>query len=230
MKFDVYCDESSPDLLYHREASKYSLIGSLWLPHENRTEFKQSVTEIKEKHHYYSEIKWKKVSNNHKDFFIDLINYFFETEFLRFRSIVIESDKIDLVKFNKGDAELGFYKFYYQLLHHWLLDFNEYNIFLDYKTDKERFRINDLWKALNNSNFTTSISNVQSLPSKQSLGIQFTDLMLGAINGKFNSGVTSEAKLSIISKIEELLKREISPTGKNVEKFNVFKINLQGGW
>jgi len=230
MKFDVYCDESSPDLLYHREASKFSLISSLWLPHEKRVEFKQSINEIKEKHHYYSEIKWKKVSNNHMDFFVDLATFFFSAEYLRFRAIMIESDKIDLVKFNQGDAELGFYKFYYQLLHHWLLDFNEYYIFLDYKTNKERFRIKDLWKALSNSNFTTNVKNVQSIPSKESLGIQLADFLVGAINSKFNSKIKNEAKLSVIAKIEELKGSELMPTSKTVEKFNIFKINLQGGW
>lgn len=230
MKFDVYCDESSPDLLYHREANKYSLIGSLWLPYDKRAEFKQSINEIKKNHHYYSEIKWKKVSNNFKGFFIDLVTYFFQTEYLRFRVILVESNKIDLIKFHKSDAELSFYKFYYQLIHHWLLDFNEYNIFLDYKTNKERFRIKDLRNALSNSNLTTNIINVQSIPSAQSLGIQVTDFLTGAINGKFNSQITSEAKISVIDKIEEFIGKEISPTGKSVEKFNVFKINLQGGW
>jgi len=230
MKFDVYCDESSPDLLYHNEANKYSLIGSLWIPHEKRAEFKESVKAIKDKHHYYSEIKWKKVSTNHKAFFEELVTYFFETDYLRFRSIIIESDKIDLVKFHKSDAELSFYKFYYQLIHHWLLDFNEYNIFLDYKTNKERFRLKELWQVLTNSNLTSNIENVQSLPSKQSLGIQLADFLVGAINSKFNSNITSEAKLSVIAKVEELNKSAIIPTSKSVEKFNIFKINLQGGW
>lgn len=230
MKFDVYCDESSPDLLYHKEADKYSLIGSLWMPFEKRDDFKNSIKIIKSNYHYYSEIKWNKVSKNYKDFFIALAAFFFETNYLRFRAIIIESDKIDLIKFHKNDAELSFYKFYYQLLHHWLLDFNEYNIFLDYKTNKERFRLKELRSALSNSNFSTVIKNVQSIPSKQSLGIQFADFFVGAINSKFNSIITNEAKLAVISKIEELNKGEILPTSKTIEKFNIFKIKLQGGW
>lgn len=230
MKFDVYCDESSPDLLFHKEANKFSIIGSLWIPFDKREEFKNRIKEIKNSHHYYSEIKWKKVSINKQDFFIDLVNYFFEAEYLRFRSIIIESDMIDQIRFNKGDAELSFYKFYYQLLHHWILDFNEYNIFLDYKTNKERFRLKELWRVLNNSNLTTRIFNVQSIHSAQSLGIQFADFLTGAVNGKFNSQIKNVAKLSAIMKIESFIGKEILPTGKSEEKFNIFKINLQGGW
>ncbi len=230
MKFDVYCDESSPDLLSHQVHNKYAIIGSLWMPYENRNQFKEAIKRIKEKHKYYFEIKWKKVSKNKNDFFLDLVEFFVETDYLRFRSIIIESSKVNQIKFNKGDAELSFYKFYYQLLHHWLLDFNEYNIFIDYKTNKEIFRIKELHKVLKNSNLTTDILNIQSIPSKQSVGIQLTDFFIGAINGKFNSKLTNSAKLSVIKKIEELLNRQILPTGKNEEKFNIFKINLQGGW
>jgi hypothetical protein len=230
MKFDVYCDESSPDLLCHKEENKFAIIGSLWMPFDYRNEFKNHIKEIKEDHHYYSEIKWNKVSNNKIDFFIKLIDYFFSTDFLRFRSILIESNKVDLIRFNEGDAELSFYKFYYQLIHHWILDFNEYSIFLDFKTNKELFRLKELHKVLNNSNLTTEILKVQSIPSSQSFGIQLTDLLIGAINGKFNSSITSEAKISVINEIEKKLSSQIQPTNKSEEKFNVFKINLQGGW
>jgi hypothetical protein len=41
MKFEVYCDESNPDAITSKkEHSKYLLIGSLWLPAENREAIK----------------------------------------------------------------------------------------------------------------------------------------------------------------------------------------------
>ncbi len=67
MKFDVYCDESRPDLLSSSNPrARFMVIGSLWLPRETRGALKSAI------------------------------------------------------------HELGFYKFYDQLLHHWILDFNEY--------------------------------------------------------------------------------------------------------
>ena len=53
------------------------------------------------------------------------------------------------MRFNQNDAELSFYKFYYQLLYHWIFDFNEYNVFLDYKVNRDKKRLNTLHKALN---------------------------------------------------------------------------------
>jgi len=134
------------------------------------------------------------------------------------------------VQFSGGDPELNFYKFYYQLIHHWILDFNEYNIFLDYKVNRERYRIQTLKKVLINSNLSSGIKNVQSLPSKESLGIQLTDLFIGSINGKFNRQIRSDAKLQVIYSIESYVNRPIAPTPKSEEKFNIFNINLQGGW
>lgn len=230
MIFDVYCDESSPDLFFNQQQGKYAIIGSLWMPYEKRTQFKSDINEIKNEFNYYSEIKWNKVSPNKEEFFIKLIEYFFDSKFLRYRGIVIESDKVNLIKFHKNDAELSFYKFYYQLLHHWLLDFNEYNIYLDIKTNRENYRIKELKNALCNSNFTTLIRNIQSLPSNESFGIQLADLLTGALNGKFNSVITSKTKQTILKIVESNIKHSIVPTSKSEEKFNVFKINLQGGW
>jgi hypothetical protein len=39
-----------------------------------------------------------------------------------------------------------------------------------------------------------SIENVQALPSKELLGIQLADFLMGALNGKVNGKITSEAK------------------------------------
>ena len=36
---------------------------------------------------------------------------------------VINKNDVDLYKYHQNDQELGFYKFYYQVLHHWIFDF-----------------------------------------------------------------------------------------------------------
>lgn len=230
MEFDVYCDESSQDLFFNKQPNQFALIGSLWLPTERRDEFKDNIKSIKKQYHYYSEIKWNKVSPSSVDFYLRLIEYFFKSDFLRYRGILVESEKVDLIKFHKNDAELSFYKFYYQLLHHWLLDFNEYNIFLDLKTNREKNRISELKNALGNSNLTTQISSIQSLQSSESLGIQLADLLTGILNGKFNFNLSSTSKKNVIIEVEKYINHPIIPTSKSEEKFNVFKINLQGGW
>lgn len=61
--------------------------------------------------------------------------------------------------------------------------------------------------------------------------IQFCDLLLGAasrrINGTQRDGT---AKAAVVQRLEAALGRSLDPTHKGEEKFNIFKIRLQGGW
>ncbi|MFN6077559.1 MAG: DUF3800 domain-containing protein [Fluviicola sp.] len=230
MKFEVYCDESSPEVLWDKKANKFLVLGSIWIPSDYRKEFKDSIKQIKTKYNYRNEIKWNKVSPSNLAFYLELIDYFFSTDNTRFRAIMIEAEKVNMVKFHNDDSELSFYKFYYQLLHHWILDFNDYSIFIDHKVNKDFTRIHKLKDVLSNANLFSSIENVQALPSNELVGIQMADLLMGALNGKVNGKTSSEAKHAVIKKIEEFLGKEIAPTPKAEINFNVFKINLEGGW
>ena len=230
MNFEIYCDESGLEALTRKDAHLYTAIGGIWMPASFRESFKGNMHSIKEKHKISGELKWNKVSPAYYDLYEDIINYFFSSPELRFRVILIESGTVDNIKFNDKDAELGFYKFYYQLLHHWIFDFNSYNIFLDYKINRNKGRLKELKKVLICSNLTSSISQVQALHSEESLGIQLADVLTGMVAAKFNNEISSKAKKGLISKSELLFKRPVAPTSKWEEKLNVFKINLKGGW
>lgn len=230
MKFEVYCDESGLEALTRKDAHLFSAIGGVWMPSEYRNAFKAKMTEIKSKHKVIGELKWNKISPAYADLYSEIITYFFNTNELRFRVILVESSIVDHIKFNEKDAELGFYKFYYQLLHHWIYDFNSYNIFLDFKINRNKGRLNTLKKVLGNTNLTSSIFQVQALHSHQSLGIQIADILTGLAAAKFNNEITSKTKQNLINLSESFLNKNIAPTSKWEEKFNVFKINLQGGW
>ena len=149
---------------------------------------------------------------------------------MRFRIILVESDKVNLVTFHNSDAELSFYKFYYQMIKSWIYDFNLYDVFLDLKKNRNKGRLRELERFLDNANFFSDVRTVQGLPSNQSLGIQLADLLTGIITAKFNNKTTSIAKSELIRYVESHLGNVIQPTSKNEEKLNVFKINLQGGW
>lgn len=231
MNFEVYCDESGLEALSQKKAHLYTAIGGIWMPADYRDIFKEHMNVIKTKHSVFGELKWNKISPKFEDLYKDILDYFFQTEQLRFRAILIEADKVDNYSFNNKDIELGFYKFYYQLLHHWIFDFNNYDIFLDLKVNRDRTRLKTLKNSLDNSNLTSGIKQVQGLPSDQSLGIQLADILTGLTNAKFNKEITSSAKTGLIAHIENTyLGNTIAPTPKWEEKFNVFKINLQGGW
>ena len=230
MNFEVYCDESGLEALTRKDAHNFTAIGGIWMPAEFRDAFKTEINAIKGKHNVKGELKWQKVSPAYLDLYSDLISYFFDKPELRFRAIIIESKTVDNIRFNDKDAELGFYKFYYQLLHHWIFDFNSYDIFIDFKVNRNKGRVNVLKKVLDASNLTSDINQVQALHSHQSLGIQLADVLTGMVSAKFNMEISSIAKKSLIELAEAKLTKQIAPTPKWEEKLNVFKINLRGGW
>ncbi|QEG34862.1 DUF3800 domain-containing protein [Bythopirellula goksoeyrii] len=233
MKIEVYCDESRPDLFASQSTKyQYMVLGSLWIPSAAREAFKQELKEIKQTHDIGGEAKWQKVSHPKMAFYRDIIDWFFSKDTaVRFRSIVIDREKVDRVKFHDSDCELAFYKFYYQLLHHWIYDFNTYSVFCDFKSNRSRTRLSDLQKCLDHSNLFSDIARVQPVRSIESVLIQLSDILTGLVSSKVNrSAKQAGAKSELIDYFESRLGNQISHTPASEEKFNVFVINLQGGW
>ncbi len=238
MNIEVYCDESYPDLFLSQVPSaRFLVIGSLWLASENREPFKEEIRELRNKHKIGGEFKWTKVSPSRIDFYRDILKWFYEKkDSLRFRCIAVDRQKINLIKFHDNDQELGFYKFYYQLLHQWIYSFNNYVVFCDYKRDRLGNRLETLKKCLAYSNLSASVENIQFVRSRESVLLQLSDVLTGMAAARVNNRLAVSEDGSGSSKheatlfLEKLLGRKIGPTSLHEKKFNVFRINLQGGW
>ena len=232
MLFEVYCDEAHPDLFTSgKPRAQFLMIGSLWLPARLRVDIKRDIHALRAQHQAWGEIKWSKVSPNRRTFYLDLINLFLRYgDELRFRCIAVDRDHVNL-ELHDDDGELGFYKFYYQLLHHWILDFNEYAIYCDVKTNRDPKRLAVLQRCLSYANLSSEIAQVQSLPSREVVLIQLTDLLLGATSSRLNGTLhEGTVKAAVVRHLELGLGRRLAPTQKGEDKFNVFRIQLQGGW
>ncbi|WP_339865060.1 DUF3800 domain-containing protein [Paremcibacter congregatus] len=233
MKFDIYCDEAMPDLFTSQNPpAKYLMIGGLWLPSSLRDEAKEKIKSLRAQYDVWGEIKWTKVSPNKLDFYLSLVDLFMGYGMdMRFRCIAVDHTQVNM-GMHANDGELGFYKFYYQLLHHWILDRNEYYIFSDTKSNRSLRRLKDLERCLNHANLLSSVENLQALPSRQVALIQLCDLLLGAASSRLNKTLNpGSAKEAVVKRLESHLNiSEITPTGRGKEKYNVFRILLGGGW
>ena len=187
---------------------------------------------MRDKHKVGGEFKWQKVSPSRLAFYCDLVSLFFaEGDRLRFRCIAVDHTKVNLVKYHDNDQELGFYKFYYQLLHHWIDDFNDYSIFCDHKVNQDMRRLHVLQRCLAGSNLSATIGKVQAVRSDESVMIQLADVFVGAASAKLNESLQpGSAKSKLVDFLESKLGRIIAPTTKGKAKFNVFAIDLKGGW
>lgn len=206
------------------------MIGSLWLVADLRDEMKQKIRELRVRHSTWGEAKWHKTSRSRLEFYKGLVDLFcaYEDE-VRFRCIAVDSKRYDSAWHNNDD-ELGFYKCYYQLLHHWISDSNTYRIFCDAKTNRDPSRLLKLQEVLSNANLSSEISTIQSLPSREVALIQLCDLLLGASAARLNDTVESgSAKDDLLRYFEGRLRRRIAPTRRTEAKFNVFMIDLGGG-
>ncbi|MFA1643513.1 DUF3800 domain-containing protein [Chryseomicrobium imtechense] len=224
--YHVYCDESRPEAIGNQNSiDKYAVIGGIWVSKNDVNKAKKEIKKLRDQYNVYGEIKWNNVSPSKMEFYKELVKLFFELGSLRFRCIVIDVIKVDLERYHNSDHELGFYKFYYQLLYHWLDGQEQYSIFVDYKKNKEHTRLTDLKSILNKSSLSEVI-NLQAVESKQTELIQLTDVLMGAVGYKYNNYETSAAKKSIVELVEEKLGHAIKPTAKIQRKFNVFEIKL----
>jgi len=233
MKFEVYCDESRPDLLSStKPQGRFMVIGSLWLEAKERDTIKAEIHKLRDEYKIGGEFKWQKVSPSRQEFYEQIVEWFnAKGDLLRFRCIAVDQSQVNLKLYHENDQELGFYKFYYQLLHHWILDFNEYAVFVDFKSNRCRDRLAVLRRSLDYSNLSSVVGSVQAIRSEESVLIQLVDVLTGMAAYRLNAQISADsAKAEVLNHFERLRGSEIAHTYRGEQKFNVFQINLKGGW
>lgn len=228
MEHVVYCDESRHDAA---QDAGFMAIGSLWLPRERKPEILADLRQLRRAHGLLGEMKWSKVSAKKLDAYCRIVDYFFEQDGMDFRVIVVDHSRIDYDKYHDGDPELGFYKFYYQALLHWINPDDKYLILLDFKQNRGADRYGELRRVLENS-FPGAdfISDLTVIDSSESSLAQLADIFTGAVAASWSGFVRETPKKLLADHIAGMLGvqnlrfRSLSPKRK---KFNIFAIKLK---
>lgn len=225
IEYNVYLDESCH--LMHNMGDTI-VFGAVWCPKTSRHNIFKRIREIKVEHGLKPdfEIKWNKVSPAKSDFYIDLVNYFFDNDDLHFRALVVPNkNELDHNAFDQTH-DLFYYKMCFQLLKVILSPEGGYNIYIDIKDTRSQKRVIELHNTLRNSHYDFHdqiIKKVQQIQSHEVEILQLTDLLTGAI-GYINRGLKENAgKVRIIERIKErsgytLLKSTLPKE----EKMNLF--------
>lgn len=223
--YNVYCDESCH--LEHDHKSAMTM-GAVWCSKSKSQEIFKNIRDIKEKHglNRNLEIKWKKVSPSKLDFFIELVEYFFNQKDLHFRCLVVpDKTKIDHSRFNQ-DHNSWYYKIYFSLLKAIFIPECEYHVYIDIKDTNGGGKIDKLHKTLCNSKLDFDremIKNLQLVKSDEVELVQLADLLIGAMSYASRGLNTSEAKNEIVKKIKEKTGFSLaSSTLIREDKFNIF--------
>lgn len=226
----IYCDESC-----HLENDGFDVmvLGALTCPENKKVTVFNDIRKIKMIHGLSSwlEIKWTKVSKSKVEFYIDLVDYFFNNDYLSFRGVIASNkSKLDHFRYNQSDYDLWYYKMYFYLLDPIIDPVNRYRIFIDIKDTKGGPKVKKLHNVLCNNIYDFKhdvINDIKQINSEESEILQLTDLFIGALSYYYrNLHKNPNANLGKKSILDHLhLEYGINPsisTPRYEQKFNIF--------
>lgn len=223
--YNIYCDESCH--LEH-DGETAMTIGGVWCPYEKKDEIFHRIREIKQEHKLSKnfEIKWNKVSNGQLDFYMDIVNYFFDNSDLHFRVLVIPNkNELRHSLFNQTHDDF-YYKMYFNMLKTLFEPNCAYNIYIDIKDTRGQKKVEKLHNVLCNNHYDfnrSMIRKVQQVRSEEVELVALADLLIGALSYVHRGKDTSAAKLQLIQRIKSRSGYSlIASTLYREDKFNIF--------
>jgi len=180
---NIYCDESRHT---SDPSDAFIVIGAILCPRQGKRDIVHRINCLKAKHRAQGEFGWKRLSPNRKNFYWDLLKLFSDSP-LAFRCLTVDRNILDHETYNEGDAELGFYKLYYQMLVHWLKPGCCHYIYLDWQQNKAQTRFSDLHGALAKKlSGRAKVACLEPVSSHQQPLVQLADLFIGAVGYYWN--------------------------------------------
>ncbi len=229
MRYNIYCDESCH---LQNDKNDIMILGAVFCPQKEAKIINREIRKIKEKHKIGEkvEVKWQKVSNNKIDFYMEIIEFFFSNEKLKFRGVVASGKQgLKLEQFNLT-YDAWYYRMYYLLLKEIVDVDNEYDIYMDVKDTLGGEKIKKLKEVLNCTLFSfyeEVVKKVQLVRSDEIEIIQLADILLGAVayvNRNLNNSNNAKSKVInlIFEKTGQTLKHTTTPKIRH-NKFDIFR-------
>ncbi len=202
---NIYCDESC-HLPHDRQ--KAMVLGALWSFKTKAADHHREIAELKRKHGLsrYFEIKWTKVSPSKLPFYIELLDYFFDTPSLGFRAWVVPDKSTLEHEAHNQTHDDWYYKMYFYLLRNLIWPKWKYEIYLDIKDTRSRVKLHNLEEVLRNAHYDFSreiIKKIQHVHSHDIGLMQMADVLIGAMAYHFRKLSGSPAKQAIVEHIKK---------------------------
>lgn len=231
---DVFIDESS------QTKHRYLVLGGVIVPASQTNALSVGLMNARLPQLPAGEAKWTKVSRTKINAYRRLVDFFFSPEAgdCHFHSLVVDTHRIDHVKFNDGDKEIGFNKEVYQLAMKFgrLYPDRLFHIYPDYRDTNQN--PDDLRLILNRG--TNKKGDGRDWPyrrchfrrSHDCLPLQLTDILIGAIayhiNGHHEAANASAAKLELMRHVMDRAQIQTPARDTNVGgKFTIWHRQLR---
>lgn len=177
-EINIYCDESCH---LENEECKTMVVACLRCPKEQVQEISNDIVDIKKKHKIwkYAEIKWTKVSRSKRDFYVDLLNYFFDNPYLKFRAIIIDKSTLNHPA-RQQNHNTWYFKMIYYLVDKILQVNKSYNVYVDKKENsyqaKHELKLTEQFLQRDCENL-----KLQNITSYKSELMQLNDFIQGIV-------------------------------------------------
>lgn len=226
--YNVYCDESCH---LEKDSSPVMILGAMYCLVEKKKEIFAEIRNIKKKYDIssYFEIKWTKVSASKIDFYMELLEYFWNNSDLHYRGLVARGKQhLDHEKFNDGDYDLWYYKMYYRMLDPVISPNKRYHIMVDIKDTRGGKRVEKLREVLCNNIYDFKqevIDQIGQINSRESEILQLADLLNGALafyhRGLMDRPDANQGKVDFVKALQKHVVLDEN-TRYGEQKFNLF--------
>ena len=227
-RYNVYCDESCH---LEKDTSPVMILGAMYCQEERKKQIYDEIRAIKTKHNISSffEIKWTKVSESKIDFYLELLDYFWNNQDLLYRGLVASGKQsLDHDKYNGGDYDLWYYKMYYRMLDQVKSPNKKYHIMVDIKDTRGGKRVAKLREVLCNNIYDFKkevIDQIGQINSKESEILQLADLINGALafyhRGLADNVDSNQGKVKFVRALQRHVDLD-NNTRYGERKFNLF--------
>lgn len=228
MKYVVYSDESC-HLEYDK--SPIMVLGAMYCDINKKEKIFREIRDIKKKYGLspFFEIKWTKVSESKIEFYLELLDYFWNNDSLFYRGLVAKGKRnLDHLKYNSGNYDLWYYKMYFLMLDAIVYPENEYKILIDIKDTLGGKRVKKLHEVLCNNKYDFRqevISQICQINSKESEILQLADLINGSLafynRGLYSSTESNNGKRTFVNTLRGKISLDVG-TSREEKKFNLF--------
>lgn len=229
--YNIYCDESCH---LENDRQKAMVLGAVWCPEGKAREIAIRLRGIKVKHSLGKdfELKWTKVSPAKLNYYVDVLNYFFDDDDLCFRALIVP-DKAQLRHIEHDqDHDEWYYKMYFNMLKTILNPEHHYKVYIDIKDTHSAKKLRKLHDVLCNNIYDFDrkiIERIQAVHSYEVEQVQLSDMLIGII-GYINRGLSSSAsKCNLVRRMQERSGYSLTrSTLVNSRKVNLFHWRPKG--
>lgn len=224
MIYNIYCDESC-----HLPNDKFSFmsLGLIKCPLENTKDVSLRLKEIKQKHglSYDFEMKWNKVSISKVNFYLDIIDYFFDDDDLMFRGLIADKSNLNHESYSQSHDD-WYYKMIFLLMKPILSPQDKFRIYLDKKDTRGADKVRKLHEVLGNSVYDFDrniVERLQVIESHHVQLLQLVDILLGAMGYHARDLDKNEGKIILLNRIKQRSGYNLDKSTLPSEgKFNIF--------